>query len=56
MPGGIRGSITQTVHTAGRVDVASTLLVMSLRTFILFALSALAFRMLRQRVYADVTG
>lgn len=54
MPGGIRGSITQTVQAAGRIDVATTLLVMSIRTFILFAFSSLAFQMLRQRADADV--
>jgi hypothetical protein len=48
LPGGIRGSFILNVLAAGRIDLATTLLVMSIRTVILFAFSAVAFRMLRR--------
>jgi hypothetical protein len=54
MTGGIQGSIAQTVQTAGRVDVNATLLLMSIRTVVLFAISVLAFRTLKQRLDNEV--
>lgn len=47
-PGGIRGAMAQTVHAAGRIDVAATLLVVSIRASVLFMLSVLALRLLRK--------
>lgn len=54
LPGGIRGSLIQTVHAAGRVDFQATLLVMSLRAFALLALSTLVLRLSRQRTDTEV--
>lgn len=48
-PGGIRGSVIQTVLERGTIDLNATLLLMAIRTCVLFALSALAFLLLRQR-------
>ncbi len=55
LPGGVRGSVVQTVSAGSGIDLGATLLVMSIRTMVLFALSALAFRMLRQRAEASIS-
>ncbi len=49
MPGGIRGSLLPTVLVDGKVDAAATFFMMALRAVVLFALSAITFRILRQR-------
>lgn len=50
MSGGIRGSLIPAVFVDGRLDAAATLMKIALRTAVLFALSAIAFRALRQRI------
>ena len=50
MPGGIRGSLIPAVYADGKLDATATLLTMALRAAVLFALSATAFRILRQRI------
>ncbi|MEO6080040.1 MAG: hypothetical protein ABIQ86_09710 [Steroidobacteraceae bacterium] len=49
MTGGIRGSVIQTVYEQGRIDLGTTLVTIAVRIVVLFALSALAYRFLKQR-------
>lgn len=50
MSGGIRGSLVPAVFVDGRLDATATLVKIALRTAVLFALSAIVFRALRQRI------
>ena len=50
VPGGIRGSAAQIVFEAGRINTAATLTTMGIRSLVLFAASALVYRMFGQRV------
>lgn len=54
MPGGIRGSAAPAVYAQGQVDVAATFAMMVARAVVLFALSALAYRMLKRRAEAVI--
>jgi hypothetical protein len=51
--GGIHGSILQAVFEDGQINAAATLAMMAVRTIVLFAVSALAYCLLRQRVEGD---
>lgn len=54
VPGGFRGSAIQMVLADGVIDLAATLRMMCLRTIVLFTLSALAFRLLKQRLVPEL--
>jgi hypothetical protein len=49
---GVRGSALPTVYEAGRINVAATFAVIAARAVVLFAASALAYRLLKQRIYS----
>jgi hypothetical protein len=51
--GGIRGSVLQAVFENDQINAAATLTLMAVRTIVLFAVSALAYRVLRQRVEGE---
>jgi hypothetical protein len=51
--GGIRGSVLQAVFENDQINAAATLTLMAMRTIVLFAVSALAYRVFRQRVEGD---
>jgi hypothetical protein len=52
--GGIRGALTHTVQNGGRLDPGATAVLIAARTLGLLVFSALAYRVLRQRIEGDV--